>query len=335
MRIVALEEHFTLAEMVGRIPRDRIRSWGWPDEIPPHMRHDDQLADLNEGRLAAMDQAGISVQILSAAGPGADLLEGIESIRYAQDYNDRLAESVRRHPARLGGFAHLPMGIPAAAADELERSIRDLGFRGGLINGMTNGRFLDHADFEPLLARAEALDVPIYLHPGLPPAAVKDTYFTGLPGDTGFLLSIAGWGWHAETALHVLRLVLAGSFARHPKLRMIVGHMGEGLPAMLARCDKVFSPATNAYLDRSVSETLLNQLWITTSGFFDMPSFMAAFLSFGADRILFSVDYPYAPNTAGRRFLDTLPVSSADLAKIAHGNADGLLKLSDIDSVQG
>jgi predicted TIM-barrel fold metal-dependent hydrolase len=329
MRIVALEEHFWIPEIIGRISSDRIRAWGWPAEIPPHMRHGERLADLGGERIAAMDEAGIGVQILSAAGPGADLLEGADAVRYARDYNDRLAEHVRRRPDRLGGFAHLPVGVPEAAADELERCTRDLDFRGAMINGMIGHRFLDHRDFEPLLARAEALDVPLYLHPGLPPAAVRDAYFTGLPGDTGFLLSIAGWGWHAETALHVLRLVLAGTFDRHPRLKMIVGHMGEGLPAMLARCDRVFSPVTDGYLRRAVSRTLLDQLWITTSGFSDVPSFMAAFLAFGADRILFSVDWPYAPNLAGRHFLDTLPVSPADVAKIAHGNADLLLKLAD------
>lgn len=328
MRVVALEEHFAVPGFIQRVPLDRVRAWGWPEDVPPHLVHDERLADLGEGRLAEMDNAGISVQVLSAAGPGADLLDGAEGVQFARDYNDWLAAAVRRYPSRLGGFAHLPMANPEAAADELERCVADLGFRGGMVNGTVRGRFLDHPDFEALLARAEILEVPLYLHPGPPPRAVRDAYFDGLPQSTGFLLSIAGWGWHAETAVHVLRLAVSGTLDRHPRLRLIIGHMGEGLPAMLARCDTVFTPVTSSYLSRTISVTLLDQLWITTAGFFDTPSFMAALLAFGADRILFSVDYPYAPAMAGRRFLDTLPVSPADRIKIAHANADRLLGLS-------
>ena len=326
-RIVALEEHFMLPDLVDRIPTEKIVEWGWPVPLPPQMRQDERLGNLDEIRLADMDEAGITLQILSNVGPGADLLERAEAIRFARDMNDRLAAAVERHPDRLAGFAHLPMIDGHAAADELERAVGELGFRGAMIHGLSGDRFLDHPDFERLLDRAETIGAPLYLHPGLPPRSVYRAYYDGLPDETGFLLSNAGWGWHAETALHVLRLYLSGALERHPGLRMIVGHMGEGLPAMLARCDKVFTPATSRYLTRTASETLLQQLWITISGFFDLPSFMAALLSFGADRILFSVDYPFAPNHVARNFLDTLPVSSADRAKIAHGNADALLRL--------
>lgn len=331
-RIVALEEHFQLPDLIDRIPPAAIAEWGWPNPMPPQMRQDERLGDLGATRLADMDEAGITVQVLSNVGPGADLLERGQAIRFARDMNDRLAAAVRRHPDRLAGFAHLPMIDGDAAADELQRAVEELGFRGAMIHGVSRGRFLDHPDFGSLLERAERIGAPLYLHPGLPPREVYRAYFDGLPGHTGFILSNAGWGWHAETALHVLRLFLAGTFEKHRSLRMIVGHMGEGLPAMMARCEKVFTPATSVYLERSVTETLLEQLWITTSGFFDIPSFMAALLTFGADRILFSVDYPFAPNVVARRFLDTLPVSPADRVKIAHGNADALLQL---DAVHG
>lgn len=327
-RIVALEEHFVLPDLVSRIPAAAIADWGWPDPMPPQMRQDERLQDLGETRLADMDEAGITVQVLSNVGPGADLLGRSEAIRFARDMNDRLAAAVACHPHRLAGFAHLPMVDGDAAADELQRAVQELGFRGAMIHGLSGGRFLDHPDFGPLLERAEAIGAPLYLHPGLPPREVYRAYFDGLPDNTSFLLSNAGWGWHAETALHMLRLFLSGTLERHRGLRMIVGHMGEGLPAMLARCDKVFTPATSAYLGRTASETLLQQLWITISGFFDLPSFMAALLTFGPDRILFSVDYPFAPNLVARRFLDTLPVSIADREKIAHGNADALLQLA-------
>ena len=331
MRIVALEEHFMLPDIVARLAPAVVAAWGWPGEMPPHMRRDGQLAELGAGRIAEMDEAGVTVQVLSTVGPGADLLAGVEALRFARDTNDRLAAAVSARPNRLAGFAHLPMSVPEAAPDELERCVTRLGFRGAMIHGMTGGRFLDHAGFAPLLGRAEALGVPLYLHPGLPPAPVRAAYYDRLPGPTGFLLATAGWGWHTETALHVLRLVLTGTLNRFPRLKLIVGHMGEGLPAMLARADKVFAPVSTS--PRSVSQTLLEQLWITTSGFFDLPSFMAAFLAFGADRILFSVDYPYAPNLVGRHFLDGLPVSPHDKSKIAHRNADDLLALEPRDNL--
>ena len=142
-------------------------------------------------RLARMDEAGITMQVLSASGPGAYLLEGADGIAFARDVNDVLGKAVAAHPERFAGFAHLPTRTPQAAADELERTVRDIGFCGALIDGLTEGHFLDDPRFDPILARAEHLDVPIYLHPNLPPAAVRDSYCSGLPGLTGFRLSTA------------------------------------------------------------------------------------------------------------------------------------------------
>ena len=329
MRIVALEEHFCSPEMVRRISPDVAAARGWPRPTADGavMGPTAQLADLGAGRLADMDASGLTVQVLSASGPGAELLEPEAGVAFARDYNNMLEAAAKAAPDRLAGFAHMPMTAPEAAADELERCVRDLGFKGALINGTTNDLFLDHPSFEPILARAEALDVPIYLHPGLPPQAVREAYYSGLPHPAGFALSIAGWGWHSEVAMHILRLVVSGTLERHRGLKLIIGHMGEGLPMMLTRVDDVFTGATKSYLSRSVSQTILDQVWITNSGFFSLPPFLAAMASFGADRILFSVDYPYSPNKRATDYLRTLPVSPADLAKIAHGNADALLKL--------
>ena len=220
------------------------------------------------------------------------------------------------------------MSDPEAAADELERAVAELGFKGAMVNGTAAGLFLDDPQFEPILARAERLGAPLYLHPGLPPEPVRRAYYHGLPGEAGLLLSGPGFGWHAETAVHVLRLVLAGALARHPRLRLIVGHMGEGLPTMMGRIDDTFDGFAAQHLGRSVSQTLLEQLWITTSGFFTLPPFLATLLAFGAERILFSVDYPFSANATATSFLETLPVSPGDKAKIAHANADALLGLS-------
>ena len=330
MRIVALEEHFIIPEMVARIDPALIARRGFPPPDAPWgpLSQTGRLKELGAPRLSDMDAAGISVQVLSAAGPGADLLPGQEGIAFARELNDRLAETIRQAQDRYAGFAHLPLADPEHAGDELERTVRQLGFCGALVNGMTQGDFLDHPRFAPVLACAEQLGVPIYLHPGVPPQAVRDAYYEGLPGHLSFLLAIAGWGWHAETAVHVLRLVLSGTLDRFPRLQLIVGHMGEGLPAMLARCETIFSGEAGQFLQRSVTQTITDQVHVTTSGFFTLPPFLALLHTFGVDRILFSVDYPFSPNAKARAFLDQLPLSPADREKIAHGNADRLLGLA-------
>ncbi|WP_158930689.1 amidohydrolase family protein [Acidisphaera sp. S103] len=330
MRIVALEEHFTVPRIVTGISRDAVARRGFPTD--PNFRwaqtiKRDELSDLGAARIADMDANGVTLQVLSVAGPGADLVPGPDGIALARAYNDALAEACGRHPTRYRGFAHLPMLAPEAAADELDRAVKDLGFHGVLVNGATDGRFLDDPRFEPILARAAALDVPIYLHPGIPTADVRAAYFDGLPGNFSFTLTLSAWGWHADTAIHTLRLALSGTLDRHPGLKIIIGHMGEALPFMLDRIDETTALQAKTLLRRSVRQTLVDQVWITTSGFFTMVPFVAALMTFGVDRIMFSVDYPFASNARARAFLDSLPVSPADRAKIAHGNADALLRL--------
>ena len=287
----------------------------------------EQLADTGPSRLADMAAAGIDMQVLSVSGPGADLLDVAEGRALARDFNNRLADIIAQGGGHYAAFAHLPMIDPDAAADELERCVVDHRFCGALVSGDTAGRFLDHPSFAPLLARAEQLDAPLYIHPNVPPRAVRDAYYSGFGPPVDFLFATAGWGWHAETAVHVLRMVLAGTLERHRNLKLIIGHMGEGLPTMLDRCDQVLSPHVSPRLGRSVKEAILDQVWITTSGIFALPPLTAALMTFGIDRVLFSVDYPYAANQQASEFLNNLPLAPADRAKIAHGNADALLKL--------
>jgi len=318
MRIVALEEHVSLAPFNAELEANGRSGGGGAKRA--------ELEDVDELRLASMDAAGISLQVLSVPGPGAAMLPPEAGPSFAQRYNDELAAIVARHPGRFAAFAHLPLTAPQAAADELERAVRERGLVGAMISGQTRGKFLDDPSFAPLLARAEALDVPIYIHPGVPPEAVRKAYYDGFSPHVSSLFATAGWGWHAETAVHVLRMVLGGTLDRHPKLKLIIGHMGEGLPTMLARCDDFLSQKTTG-LPRSVSQTILDHVTITLSGFFSQPPFLAALLTFGVDRMLFSVDYPFSDNAIMRAFLDSLPVTPDDKIKIAHGNADRLLKL--------
>ena len=286
-----------------------------------------ELEDVDDLRLTSMDAAGITMQILSVPGPGAVLFPADAGPDFARRYNDAMAKVVRDRPGRYAAFAHLPLTAPAAAADELERAVRQCGAKGALISGMIDGKFLDDPVYAPLLSRAEALDVPIYVHPGVPPEAVQKAYYSGYNPHVASLFATAGWGWHTETGVHILRMVLSGTFDKHPRLRVIIGHMGECLPTMLARCDDFLSQKTTG-LPRTISQTILDHVTITTSGFFTLPPFLAALLTFGADRILFSVDYPFSNNAVARAFLDSLPVSPDDRLKIAHGNADRILKLS-------
>ena len=328
MRVIALEEHFTAPTIAGRIDREAVSRRGYrPRRAPPNSPSPQDLApDLGAGRLRLMDESGITMQVLSNTGPGPDLVPGAAGVAMAQAMNDHLAEGVARRPDRLAGFAVLPMSSPDDTAAELDRAVKDLGFVGALINGTTDGRFLDDPCYDELLAQAAALDVPIYIHPHLAPDAVRAAYYSGLEPGAGRVLEAAGWGWHSETALHVLRLVLSGALDRHPKLKLIIGHMGEMLPMMLARADDVFKLDIE-HLQRPVGQTILDQVWITTSGIFTEPPLLAALLTFGIDRIMFSVDYPYASNAQGRGFLDRISLSPADMAKLTHGNADALLKL--------
>jgi predicted TIM-barrel fold metal-dependent hydrolase len=272
-------------------------------------------------------RSDFDVQVLSVIGAGADLLPAEAGPSFARRYNDELAAAVQRHPDRFSAFAHLPLTAPAAAADELERAVKQHGFCGAMISGHTDDKFLDHPMFDPVLERAEALGVPLYLHPGIPPESVRRGYYDGFDPAVSYMFANAAWGWHADTAVHVLRLVLSGALDRHPKLQLIIGHMGEGLQIMLARCDEAFGHVQTG-LQRTVGETILDQVAVTLSGFFTLPPFMGALLTFGTERLLFSVDYPFATNRAARDFLDTLPVSPAEKEDIAHRNAERILKLS-------
>lgn len=329
MRVIALEEHFGLPVLQKRLDPEKVRARGYPPPDAPWgwARIAEKMNDLGGIRLTDMDEGGVTQQVLSLGLPGSDLLGASESPAWAREANDMLADAARSQPQRFAGFAHLPLTNPAKSAKELQRCVSELGFRGALVNGTVDGLFLDDPRFDDVLSVAESLDVPIYVHPNVPPPSVTQAYYSNLPDQVAFTLSMAGWGWHSETAIHILRLVLSGTLDKHPKLKLIVGHMGEGLQVMLARCDGVFGPATAKLLKRSVSETLLDQLWVTTSGFFWSPPFVSLLHSFGADRILFSVDYPFSANDRGTAFLKALPISPEDKEKIAYKNAAKLLKM--------
>jgi predicted TIM-barrel fold metal-dependent hydrolase len=322
MRTITLEEHFVTESFVKAT---EVAGHGIPGPIA-QLRP--KLLDLGAGRIAAMDAAGIDFQVLSLASMGLDALSEDVATGVVREVNDELAQAVRANPTRLGGFAALGLRDAKAAAKELERCIMRLGFCGVLLDGTTGGLFLDDSSFLPVWEAAAGLRIPVYLHPAPPPEKVREVYYSGLPGEVGMLLSIAGWGWHAETALHTLRLIVSGLFDQFPDLQLIIGHMGEGLPYAMARSSGILSRAT-PHLRQPIADYFQTNIYITTSGYFTQPPLRCALDVIGIDRLMFSVDYPFSPNTNGRAFLDGLArvLSAGDLEKLSYGNAERVLEL--------
>lgn len=323
MRTITLEEHYATPGFLNGPGRGFVeRAARTGDRMGRIL---EQVRDVGARRIAEMDAAGIDMQVLSLNSPGVEQLDAAEGAVLAREANDFVADAVKRHPSRFAGFAALPIGAPDKAADELERTVREHSFKGALINGHHRGRYLDDKFFWPVLERAESLGVPIYLHPTQPPQAVVEASFAGFAPDVTFMFANAGWGWHIETAVHVLRMILGGVFDRYPKLQIVIGHMGEGLPFMLPRTDIMTTAITG--LQRPISAYLRENVHYTFSGFNFTPTFLDLLLQVGVNRIMFSADYPYGSMAQARAFLDHLPVSAGDRERIAHGNAERLLGL--------
>ncbi len=326
MKIITLEEHFQLAEIkkaVAKILPEYGKGFHLPSYDPP----ESQLEDLGEDRLQRMDAMGIDVQVLSYPSSGVQVVPAAEAVALARDINDQLARAIQAHPDRFAGFAALPTPDPKAAAVELERAVNKLGFKGAMINGRTNDRYLDDPSFSPILETAAALNVPLYLHPTFPPQAVQDVYYAGFDPAVSGSFATFGWGWHMETGIHALRMILGGVFDRYPNLQLILGHWGEMIPFYLARIDKMLTPVTKQ-LQRPVADYFLQQMHVTPSGMFTLPPFQLTMQILGTDHILYAVDYPFIAGDQARTFLEHAPISPGDKEKIAHSNAEKLLKLS-------
>lgn len=329
MKIITLEEHYQLAEIQKAVAKYL------PDQSvfhqPPYNPPTSQLEDLGAGRIQRMDAMGIDIQVLSYTTAGLPVIPAAEAVALAREINDRLATAIATHPDRFAGFAALPTPDPQAAAAELERAVSKLGLKGALITGRTNGRFLDDPAFRPILEAAVALDVPIYLHPAVPPKAVQDACYADLDPAVSLSFATAGWGWHLETGIHALHLILSGVFDRYPDLQLILGHWGEMIPFYLARFDEALNPVTK-HLQRPVADYFVQQMYVTPSGMFTLPPFLLTLQIMGAERIMYAVDYPYIESEHTRMFLEQAPISPADKEKIAHGNAEQLLKLAPVPS---
>jgi 2,3-dihydroxybenzoate decarboxylase len=313
-QVIALEEHYYDPEVAA--------TFGIETDRGSEVRR--RLEDLGELRLREMDEAGIDVQVLSHGAPSTQRLEGEQAITLARGANDRLHESIQQSPERFAGFAALPTAEPLAAAEELERTVTMYGFKGAMVHGLTNGLFLDDNRFWPIFERAEALDVPIYLHPAMPHRAVVEAYYKDYVQAYPGILS-AAWGFTVETATAGIRMVLSGVFDEYPNLKIILGHLGEGLPFLLWRINMALQRPGNAPVP--FRETFATHFYITTSGNFSTPALVCSMLEMGVDRILYSVDYPYVMNPPGTKWMQDLQVSPEDKEKILSGNTKRLLRM--------
>ncbi|EMC91877.1 hypothetical protein BAUCODRAFT_116964 [Baudoinia panamericana UAMH 10762] len=308
--LITLEEHFISSRIPG--------AWKNFQAFPDHQKS--KLASLDDERLRDIDAGSCQVQVLSHVCVEAPPNE-------CRETNDELAAACRKHPKRFVGFATLPMAHPEAAADELERCVKQLGFVGALIdNHLEDGTFYDDEKFWPVFARAVKLDVPIYLHPTFASDDMMKHYEGNFSSQAALMMSIAGWGWHSETGLHILRLYASGLFDKYPKLKICVGHMGEFMPFALERCIRA---SARFGLERGLQTVWDENIWITTSGYFSLAPFACIIRSTKMDRIMYSVDYPFSMPVEGLKFVEEIQksglVSEEELQMICFKNAERFL----------
>ena len=331
MRIITVEEHFQHPEAVARVielsgPPPGNPDTGVPAFLQDRTRDRDLAERLAGRRLAHMDRVGIDVQVVSHGGNGPSSLDHPEAIELCRKVNDSLAEQIAEHPTRFRGFATIPLHDPVAAADEMRRCVNELGFVGTLVMGTCGGLFLDDERFDPVLTAAEEVDLPIYVHPGVPPNPVTTAYYAGnWPTAIQFLFSAPAFGWHAEAGIHVLRLILSGALDRHPGLKLLSGHWGELVAGWLDRLDETIGWAD--HLDRPVSEYYREHVWITPSGMYNQNQLKFFVAEVGAERIIHSEDFPYVVRDNVSEFLEYADLSDDERGAVAYQNAEKLMRI--------
>ena len=323
MRIIGLEEHFVTSDVLAAWHALDPR---WQDPgLQHHERGEigERLVNLSERRMADMDETGMDVQVLSLTAPGVQSLEAGPAVALQKASNDLIAATVRYRPDRFQGVATLATPDPRAAAAELRRAVTELGLSGAMLFGRTRDRNLDHADNWPIFEAAAALRAPLYIHPQAPVPAVSDALYSGFGEDVDAAFATFGLGWHYETGVQILRMVLAGVFDHFPDLQLITGHWGEVVLFYLERIDGL---ARVTKLKRPVSEYFRRHVFVTPSGMWSERYLRWALEVLGPECILFSSDYPYrfTPGGEARRFLEAAALSDADRAAIAHGNWERL-----------
>lgn len=325
LKRIAIEEHWTSKELV-LAGEQRPRSWLAETRLPTSPEKLRSLADVGALRLSDMDKAGIAMQVVAVGSSPAiqALTDASAAVSLAKKSNALLAEMIRKHPDRFAGFAALPTQDPRAAADELERAVKRLGFKGAMIQGRTNGECLDDRKYWVLWENAAALEAPIYLHPADPPPDIMKMY-DGRPELLGNT-----WAWGVETATHALRIVGSGVFDAFPKATLILGHLGESLPYLLGRFDEGYSSVAPAYKTlkkKTISAYIRENILVTTSGLYQPEALVCAISAMGADRVLFATDYPWVDTPLAVEAFDKTPMSDAVREKVSYRNAQRWLRL--------
>jgi predicted TIM-barrel fold metal-dependent hydrolase len=326
VKIIAIEEHWnsvTIREALNRLPD------GARDESTAFNNRDGnqaRLEDTGPGRIEAMDAAGIDISVLSVVTPATQALPAREAVILAREANDEVTEAVRAHPDRFRAFTTLPVSDPQAAAAELERCTTQLGHVGAMVHPRAGNRTLDDPAYDDLFATAARLHQPVFIHPQIPSNELRDAAYRGLDPLTDLGLATFGWGWHLDAGLSALRLILRGTFDRHPGLQLVLGHWGEMLLFWMDRADSLSGIAK---LERRVSDYITANIHITSSGML-YERLLRHTLDFtSADRVLFSTDYPFHRPTAAEtgHFFDAI-TDPSDRAKIASANAQALFRLT-------
>ena len=332
MRVITLEEHFASSEIAGANNAFTLPTQSQPQELADfyesHTAFGAELFDIEDMRLPYMDSQNITVQVLSYTSPVSDKVPAQDAVRICRRANDILAGHVAEHPDRFAGFATLPMSDPKAAADELERCVKELKFCGTLVAGQYQGHFYDEPQFLPVFAKAEELDVPVYFHPALINPAIQDYYFMSPSWSVviGGQFASAGFGWHMDVGIHVVRMILSGIFDKLPGLKIISGHWGEMVPAFLERMDYMFRPESTG-LRRTISDYYKENIYITPSGILSAMQLEYLVKLMGAEHILYSVDYPYMQPGNVYSFIADSNLTQSQKELIAHGNAERILHI--------
>ena len=328
MKLIALEEHFSALRVPGLIlPRSKEAFLRGTCIGAPFHEDRSCLGDIGEKRIAFMDANGVDMQILCTTSgqalPPETAVDGCERI------NNYLAEQISVHPDRFAGYASIPTSVPQACADELERSIKELGMVGCMIGGRTeDGNYLASEAYDPFFAKAEELCAPVYLHPGLPTQPViNECYTKGLPEKTATVFSMYGYGWHVDPGTHFMSLLLSGVFDRFPGLQIILGHWGELVPYFIDRFDDAF-PAEFTGLKHEPGYYLRNNLYVTPSGIYSQANLDYCVSVLGADRVMFSMDFPWVSTEGMDRIISSDSISEEDRKKILFKNAEKLFRLN-------
>lgn len=335
-KIITIEEHFTLKNISQRVAAFNIKENGGMapnDTVQKELMAiglptNDDIEDIGERRIKFMNESGIDVQVLSY-GPGSpqNITDKALAIELCQEANNELANLIKRHPTRFAGFAVLPVADPIAAAEELNRTVKELDFKGAMLSGTFNGHFFDEPGFLPLFSKAQELEAPLYMHPAVIPKNIAAHYYQGnnWPAVAGAMFASAGYGWHLDAGIAIVRLIASGIFDRLPDLKLISGHWGELVPFFLNRLDDQLSKTLK--LDHKISDYYKSNIYITPSGLFSNAQLKYVIDELGADKIIYSGDYPFLIDKNTRQFLETAPISQEAKEKIGYKNAEKLLRL--------